>query len=317
VITSTDSILRRLRGSHIALLIALDDYGSLRQAAQHIALSQPATTKALQEIESMFGAELFNRSPRGIEANELGRCVVRHARALRASVGALRDELTAISRGSGGTITIGAVMGSVPTWLTPTLGALRQEQPHALVEVWEDNSARLLSMLDQRNLDVVIGRTSVSVHPEAYDFIPLEVEEMCFVIDGAHPHAGRATLRLRDIAEHPWIVPQAQLPLRSLLEQLFADENLPFPAYAIETSSTFATLSLLRAQEGTIGMLPLPVARYFADCGLIGILPIRIARTGMPYGIATRRGVPLTPVVAAFIRLCQARAENADGGHGV
>ncbi len=41
----------------------------------------------------------------------------------------------------------------------------------------EDNSARLLAMLDQRLLDLVIGRSSVSVHPEAYDFIPLEVEE--------------------------------------------------------------------------------------------------------------------------------------------
>jgi len=307
VITSIDAILRRLRGSHIALLIALDDHGSLRKAAQQVSLSQPATTKSLREIEAMFGTELFVRSPRGIVANELGRCAIRHARTLRSGLGALREELTAIMRGSGGTLAIGAVMGSVPIWLTPTLRALRDVQPDISVEVWEDNIARLLSMLDQRLLDLVIGRPSVSVHPEAYDFIPLAVEEVCFVVDGAHPLATQREVTLADIAGNPWIIPQAHLPMRSLLEQIFEEAGLPFPLYATETTSTFATLALLRAGDGTIGMIPLVVARYFADCGLIGILPIAIERTGAPYGIATRRGATLTRPVQTFIDICRKR----------
>jgi len=308
VITSIDAILRRLRGSHIALLIALDDHGSLRKAAQQVSLSQPATTKSLQEIEAMFGADLFARSPRGIVANELGRCVIRHARALRSEVSALRDELAAIMRGGGGTLAVGAVMGSVPVWLTPTLRTLREIQPDISVEVWEDNSARLLSMLDQRLLDIVIGRPSISVHPEAYDFIPLEVEAMSFIVDGADPLAQQTDLTLADIAGNPWIVPQATLPLRSLIEQLFDDEGLPFPRYAIETSSTFATLSLLRSGKGTVGLFPRKVAQYFADYGLIGILPIPIERRGPPYGLATRRGATLTQPVQRFIDLCVERS---------
>jgi DNA-binding transcriptional LysR family regulator len=308
VITSIDAILRRLRGSHIALLIALDDHGSLRRAAQQVSISQPATTKSLQEIEALFGADLFVRSPRGIVANELGRCVIRHARALRSEVSALRDELAAILRGGGGTLAVGAVMGSVPVWLTPTLKTLREVQPDISVEVWEDNSARLLSMLDQRLLDIVIGRPSISVHPEAYDFIPLEVEEMCFIVDAADPLAHEPSLKLVDIAGNPWIVPQATLPLRSLLEQLFDDEGLPFPRYAIETSSTFATLSLLRSSPGTIGLFPRKVGQHFADYGMIGILPIPIERRGPAYGLATRRGATLTQPVQRFIDLCVERS---------
>jgi DNA-binding transcriptional LysR family regulator len=311
VITSIDAILRRLRGSHIALLIALDDHGSLRRAAQQVSLSQPATTKSLREIESTFGAELFSRSPRGIVANELGRCVIRHARTLRSDVGALRDELAAIMRGRGGTLAIGAVMGAVPVWLTPTLRALREVEPDVAVEVWEDNSARLLSMLDQRLLDLVLGRPSVSVHPDAYDFVPLAVEKVCFVVDGGHALARDPDVTLRDIATNPWIVPQAHLPMRSLLEQVFEDEGLPFPGYATETSSTFATLSLLRSGDGVVGLVPVPVAEYFAQCGLIGILPIKIARTGAAYGIATRRGATLTQPVQMFIDLCRNLAEEA------
>ncbi|GAB5096220.1 LysR family transcriptional regulator [Caballeronia sp. HLA56] len=309
MITSIDAILRRLRGNHIALLIALDDHGSLRKAAHQVSLSQPATTKSLREIESLFGAELFARSPRGIVPNELGRCVIRHARAVRSEIGALRDELAALLRGGGGTLAVGAVMGSVPVWLTPVLRELRGIQPDISVEVWEDNSARLLSMLDQRLLDLVIGRPSISVHPEAYDFIPLEVEEVCFVVDGADPLATDANVTLAGIGENPWIVPQATLPMRSLLEQLFDDAQVPFPRYAIETSSTFATLSLLRSGAGTVGLMPLKVARYFEEHGLVAVLPIRIDRTGAPYGIATRRGATLTQPVQRFIELCVAKRD--------
>ncbi|WP_454719548.1 MULTISPECIES: LysR family transcriptional regulator [Cupriavidus] len=308
MITSIDAILRRLRGNHIALLIALDDHGSLRKAASQVSLSQPATTKSLREIEAMFGADLFTRSPRGIVANEMGRCVIRHARVMRAEVGALRDELAAIMRGGGGTLAVGAVMGSVPVWLTPILKTLREVQPDISVEVWEDNSARLLSMLDQRLLDLVIGRPSVSVHPDAYDFVPLDTEEICFVVDGADPLARDPSVTLAGIAANPWIVPQATLPMRSLLEQLFEDDGLPFPRYATETSSTFVTLSLLRSGAGTVGLMPLKVAEYFAEYGLIAILSIPVERRGPPYGIATRRGSTLMQPVQRFIELCVERS---------
>lgn len=307
MITSIDAILRRLRGNHVALLIALDDHGSLRKAAHQVSLSQPATTKSLREIEAMFGAELFSRSPRGIVPNELGRCVIRHARAVRSEIGALRDELAAILRGGGGTLAIGAVMGSMPEWLTPILRSMREVQPDISVEVWEDNSARLLSMLDQRLLDVVIGRPSISVHPDAYDFIPLEVEEVCFVVDGADALARAKKVKLAELGGNPWIVPQAALPMRSLLEQLFDDAGVPFPRYAIETSSTFATLSLLRSGPGTIALMPLKVAQYFEEHGMMAVLPIKVERRGAPYGIATRRGATLTQPVQRFIELCMAK----------
>ncbi|MDR5833923.1 LysR family transcriptional regulator [Caballeronia sp. LZ034LL] len=307
MITSIDAILRRLRGNHVALLIALDDHGSLRKAAHQVSLSQPATTKSLREIEAMFGAELFSRSPRGIVPNELGRCVIRHARAVRSEIGALRDELAAILRGGGGTLAIGAVMGSMPEWLTPILRSMREVQPDISVEVWEDNSARLLSMLDQRLLDVVIGRPSISVHPDAYDFIPLEIEEVCFVVDGADALARAKKVKLAELGDNPWIVPQAALPMRSLLEQLFDDAGVPFPRYAIETSSTFATLSLLRSGPGTIALMPLKVAQYFEEHGMMAVLPIKVERRGAPYGIATRRGATLTQPVQRFIELCMAK----------
>src|SRR3546814_8950325 len=67
MLPSLNSMVSRLRLKHFRLLVALDDCGSLLKAAEYVALSQPGATKALQEIESALGAELFIRNNRGLE----------------------------------------------------------------------------------------------------------------------------------------------------------------------------------------------------------------------------------------------------------
>jgi DNA-binding transcriptional LysR family regulator len=312
MITTTESILRRLRGSHLALLIALDDNGSLRKAADQVALSQPGATKALHEIERMIGETLFVRSPRGIVPNEFGRCVIRHARNLRGNMGALREELVALTRGSAGTLSVGAIMEAIPVWVVPVLAAMRGVQPDVTVEVWEEVSARLLTMLDERKLDLALTRVMGNAHPDVYDFSPLPVEGMCFIVDSAHPLADAPDVQFRDIAGDFWVVAQAHLSNRLLLEQIFEDEDLAFPTHAIEASSTFAMLSLLRTGERTVALVPLAVARHFAEYGVIRILPIVIQQQRQPYGIVTRRGAILSRTAQTFVDICMQRLSERD-----
>ncbi|CAM2139033.1 LysR family transcriptional regulator [Pararobbsia alpina] len=304
MLPSIHSIMRRLRGHHLALLIALDETGSVRKAATQMALSQPAITKALREIETTFGTELFVRSSRGIAANEVGRSVIRHARLIRSELGDLREEIAGILRGSGGTLAVGAVMGAIPTWMTPALRMLRDRQPDISVEVSEDTSARLLGMLDQRALDVVLGRPNVSMHTEAYDFVPLAAERLEFVVGANSPLASRKRVQLRELADLQWIVFSAQMPMRLVLEQVFDDAGIDFPAHALETSSTFATVSLLRSDDQMVAMMPSMVASYFETSGLLKVLPLQVNRTSVPFGIVTRKGAPHSQPVEAFIECC-------------
>ena len=83
---------------------------SLLGAAKEVAISQPGASKALQEIETTFGAALFVRTNRGLEANDLGLCVERYARMIYTDLGHLRNELDAIQKGDGGR------WRSAPSW---------------------------------------------------------------------------------------------------------------------------------------------------------------------------------------------------------
>ncbi|MDG6754540.1 LysR family transcriptional regulator, partial [Staphylococcus aureus] len=71
----------------------IDQHGSLSAAAGHLSLSQPAATKMLQEIESVFGAALVQRTTRGAALTSRGELALGR---LRIALNALSAAMEAI-----------------------------------------------------------------------------------------------------------------------------------------------------------------------------------------------------------------------------
>jgi len=293
MLPSLTTIVSRLRLKQLRLLIALDEFGSLHKAAESISITQPGATKALHEIESTLGSSLFERTSKGLEANDLGRCVIRYARLIHTDLAHLREEMIGILQGHGGRLSVGVIMGAVPA-LVEALSKLRRKQPELSVEVVEDTSARLLRLLDQGRLDVAICRTSVSRRPAAYDTRSREQEMLVVVAHPQHAFAQRAELTLEDLAHSRWVVFPVNMPMRQTLEREFRESGLGFPLYPIETSSTFTTLSLLLQDPELVAVMPVDVARLALNHGMLVQLPLVLSSRNEPYEIVTRHGVELT-----------------------
>ncbi|WP_110972342.1 LysR family transcriptional regulator [Pseudomonas huaxiensis] len=293
MLPSLSSMASRLRLRQLRLLISLDELGSIHKAAEAMSITQPGATKALNEIESTLGAVLFERTSKGLEANDLGRCVVRYARLINTDLAHLREEMLGILQGHGGRLSVGTIMGAVPM-MVESLAQLRESQPDLSVTVVEDTSDRLLSLLDQGRLDVVICRTSVSRRPDAYDSRVKHQEQLVLVANPAHPLAGSETLNLTQLTDSRWVVFPVNMPLRLTLEREFRQAGLSFPQYPIETSSTFTTLSLLRQDTGLLAVMPWDVAKVAVEHGMLVKLPLQMLSRSEPYEVVTRRGVELS-----------------------
>jgi len=294
MLSSLNAIVSRLRLKHLRLLIALDEQGSLHRAAQQVSISQPGATKALHDIETAFGASLFTRSSQGLQANDLGRCVVRYARLIHSDLAHLREEMVGILEGQGGRLSVGVIMGAVPL-LMRVLTRLRQLQPELSVEIVEDTSARLLTLLDEGRLDLAICRSSVSRRPDAYDCLALHGESVEVVTHPDHPLAKCGEVALAELAEHRWVIYPTNMPMRLLLEREFAAAGLEFPRYPVETASTFALFGLLQEDPSLVALMPAEVASFGQRFGLVARLPLRLASRNEPYGVIVRHGVPLSP----------------------
>ncbi|MBE7927922.1 LysR family transcriptional regulator [Pseudomonas saudiphocaensis] len=308
MISSLPSIISRLRLKQLRLLIALDEQGSLHRAAEQVAISQPGATKALHEIESTFGASLFTRTSQGLIANDLGRCVIRYARLIHSDLAHLREEMIGIIQGSGGRLAVGIIMGAVPL-LMRALTRLREKQPELSVEIIEDTSARLLSLIDQGRLDLAICRRSVSHRPDAYDCLSLHEEKLALVANPQHPLAGSKHLELRDISQYRWAIYPANMPMRLLLEREFSQAGLEFPRYPVETASTFTLLSLLQEDPQLVALMPHDVAQFSESFGMVRRLPLHLISRSEPYGVLARHGSPLS--APAELLLAELHRENS------
>jgi len=293
MLPSLTTIISRLRLKQLRLLIALDEFGSLHKAAESVAITQPGATRALHEIESTLGSTLFERTSKGLVANDLGRCVIRYARLIHTDVAHLREEMLGIMQGHGGRLSIGVIMGAVPV-LVECLARLRAKQPELSVEIVEDTSARLLALLDEGRLDLAICRTSVSKHPAAYACRLRDQEPLIVVANTGHRFAASETLVLSDLADSRWVVFPVNMPMRLTLEREFREAGLNFPTYPIETSSTFTTLSLLLQDPQLVAVMPVDVARMAVTHGMLVHLPLELKSRSEPYEIVTRQGVALT-----------------------
>ncbi|WP_443115330.1 LysR family transcriptional regulator [Herbaspirillum seropedicae] len=298
---SVGSIVSRLRFRQVALLTALDEQGSLHKAAEVMHMTQPAATKALHEMEDALGVTLFDRSPRGIEATELGRCVIRYARLIQSDVANLRDELQNMISGRGGRLAIGTIMGAAP-FVTRALSRLREIQPEVSIEISEDTSARQLLLLDQGRIDLMIGRSSVSSQPNLYHYEMLRGEPMCIVSGIDHPLATAQKVRLQELAEASWILYSSNMPMRIWIEHEFKLEGVKVPGNVIETASPFVTITLL-AQSNMVAVMPLDIAHFFAARQMLGILPVNLKTRIEHYGIVTRKNTTLSSLAKMFIQI--------------
>ncbi len=299
-------VIGKLRVKQLQLLIALSEYKSLHKAASVMFLTQSAASKALQEIEGMLEATLFERTKVGLVPNAMGHCAIRYARLITTELNNFCREVSEIQSGTGGRLAIGTIMGAIPEILVSALHWLRTAHPNLSIEIVEGTSRHLLELLDGGQLDLVIGRSSVSPEPYEYNYFPISDEPISVVAGGRHPEvSGEMPFEL--LRDYRWVVYPKKMPLRVLLEKEMDLAGLPAPTHTIETDSTFATVAILQKSIDVVALLPTDVARMFARVEMIRILPVTLKIPANTFGIVTRKGGMPTAVAELFIRAMRER----------
>src|SRR5436190_23096317 len=68
---------RRLKLRHMEILLAVVETGSMAKAGTRLAISQPAISRAIAEMEHTLGVPVLDRSPRGVEPTQYGRVLLK------------------------------------------------------------------------------------------------------------------------------------------------------------------------------------------------------------------------------------------------
>ncbi len=197
-----------LRHLHVVLTVA--EAGSISRAASSLKIAQAGLTAQLRRIERGFGGPLFLRRTDGVEPTELGRHVVLRARDLVERFDDLLVTARKIAAEAGGPgIRLGGIAGSPTTLLVGVVRDLLPNQPQTTH--LERSCDTVLELVRSGKLDVALlvefPQSPLRI-PEEVDCRSLATEPMLVGVATGHRLSARNEIRLSELAEEDWAVPE-------------------------------------------------------------------------------------------------------------
>jgi DNA-binding transcriptional LysR family regulator len=296
------TLLSRLRFTHLRLLDVLGRTGNLHRAADELHVTQPAATKILRQVEDILGTALFERSARPMVPTEIGATVVAYARRALSDGERFAIGLDNLKRGGYGALSVGAIMATAYDLLPRAIAELKRRRPLMTIQVQAATSDKLMTALERRELELVIGRLVGAYQRAEFDFEPLANEELWAFAADTHPLANHTAIEIRELERMAWVLQPAPSPMRHLIDVAFAKVGMASPDNVVETTSIFATLQLVR-HAGMIAVLPSTIVADEVQRGGFVRLALRLDNELEPYGIITPKGDLLGSNAAEFVSI--------------
>ena len=309
---SPQHLFSRLRYKHLQMLMVLGSSLNLHRASMTMNMSQPAASRMLQEIEDMFGCELFERLPRGMRPTALGRELLRFAESALSGLDRCATDLTARRQGGYGYLSIATIMGAAPDLVMNVVAEIKALNPQLRIRIMGDTSDQVVQLLEQGRADIAITRRSRASDREHYEFEPLGNERLLAVVRSDHPLLARETLDWRElVSDWPWILQPETSPARIAFDQALEQLELPVPADIIECGSVYSMQQLVQLTSALM-VLSESALRDYLKMGLVKPLPLNLDAQMAPFGLLRRTGEPVSRELQQFMDLLRERSRLRD-----
>ena len=206
---------------------AIAQIGSIRGAADHLALTPSAVQRRLQSYEAEIGFEIFDRRPQGVELNSAGELVIMHIRETFSETGKLTSRLADLSGMRRGEVRIGCSQALVPYFLPRHISSYQTAYPNVIfkVVVMEHHVAQSALANHAIDLALVFGASEV---PEFKTLLGVR-QQLAVVMAPNHPLADLEQLRLRQCYEHPVALPSVGFGSRVMLDAALQEKSYSRP----------------------------------------------------------------------------------------
>lgn len=282
---------------------ALGRHGHFGRAAEACAVSQPALSLQIKDLEESLGASLFERGHREVRLTRFGEEFAPRVRDILRAIDELEDLARASRSWLAGRLRIGVIPTVAPYLLPALIGRLNRLHPELDIHVRETLTAKLLRELAEGRLDTAIMALPVS--EPAFSEEPLFAEDFLLVrpaADGGKPVPSVETLREMRLL----LLEEGHCFRNQALA--FCNMNAALPREMLEGSSLSTLVQMVGAGIGVtlIPEMAAPVETRSADVCLARFGDPRPQRT---IGMIWRRTSPLAPQLHHIAGIVREAAE--------
>ena len=184
--------------NELRYIVAVAQERNFRRAAEKSFISQPALSLAIQKLEEELGLKIFERGKSNISVTPVGMEIVGQAQRTLEEAERIREIARQGKDHLAGTLRLGIIYSVGPYLLPDLVPALKKLAPDMPLEIEENITANLDTLLHNGKLDVIIialpfgdsGIATKAVYDE-----PFEV-----VVDNGHRWANRRSIKAEELS---------------------------------------------------------------------------------------------------------------------
>ncbi|MDH2229952.1 LysR family transcriptional regulator [Delftia tsuruhatensis] len=293
----------------LEIFCAVAQAGSTVAAADAVALSQSATSAALQQLEQAMGAQLFERVGRRLALNDAGRALLPEALALLEQARGIEQAFSVRAASLPVRLRV-AASTTIGTYALPAvLAHLARSHPHLSVDLQIANTREVGQAVE--SLDVDLGLIEGTSHWPGLEVEPWMRDELVIVAAAQDPlvqAAGQHPLGVAALRGARWLLREPGSGTREMVEHALLPHLHQLPAAATLGSSE--AIARCVAQGLGVSCLSRVLVQALVASGELAVLPTTLPRMWRDFSLVQRAGKRRSPALAAFVQACRSQAQE-------
>lgn len=294
--------LMRMTLRQLQVFRAVCEQRSYSRAAEDMALTQPAVSLQIRQLEELVGQPLFDYIGKKLYLTDAAEALQRASADIFGRLESLDMQLADLQGSLQGQLSL-AVESSAKYLIPHLFAAFRHEYPEVGLQLVVVNHAQAVRRLSANRDDLLIMSQVPS--DMALEFLPFLNNPIIAVAPPHHPLCSREQLSLQDLCGWPLLLREPGSGTRQAGEEYCHQKRAHFPL-TLEVGSTESQLEGVIAGLG-LALLPRHAVRRELQRGELRELPVRELPLLRSWCVVHPRGKYLSPVAQAFFAFVRNR----------
>lgn len=297
---------KRIKLRNLHVLKATVEAGSMMKAANLLAITQPAVSYAIAEMEHILGVPLLDRTSHGVTPTVYGDALLRRAAAAFNELRQGISEIESLADPASGELRMGTT-APMSIFASTVYNRLVPQYPRMKFELSTASTDKLLRQLRQRDIELVVSRLTDWLVVDDLDVKTLFHDELAVICSKQNKWARRRSVSLVDLIDEPWVFPHSSGFLIHVINKAFEQCGLNTPHPTVETTATYA-LSVLVSNGPFLTMHPRVMLTPNHHPQLTSV-DVRLPMTRGPIALITLKDRSPSPAAKLFIQTATSLAK--------
>ena len=305
-----DRIARRLKFKDLHTFRAAVQLGSMSKAAAEVALTPPAVTKVIGDMERLLGVKLLERTSQGVAPTAYGEALLSGSLNLFDDLRRTIEQIEFLADPTVGEVRVNWSAAWHASVLPMVIDRVSRQYPRIVMHFSTSSSAHeQLKALQDRAFDLCFNRLEAQPE-EVLEQEALFDDPMVIVTSRDNTRLRGRNITLAQLMDAAWCLPSGSTMATGHLARAFQSAGLSFPHISVHCLSMELQTALV-ASGRFLTVLPASYLRFSAVKASLRILPVALGIDPPPVGIVTLKNRALSPVANLFVQTLRAVVKDA------